>query len=59
MTGGLSVTSIAAEIELHGATQFNDTHAFNKALLKFEEDTKACYEKPIKFVLHRNSELGP
>lgn len=48
----------AQEIELHGAVQFNDNHAFNKALLKFEEVTAACYQKPIKFVLHRNSELG-
>jgi TRAP-type C4-dicarboxylate transport system substrate-binding protein len=58
LTGGLSVASQAADIELHGASQFNDTHAFNKALLKFEAETKACYNKPIKFVLHRNSELG-
>lgn len=48
----------AQEIELHGATQFNDNHAFNKALLKFQDETAACYKKPIKFVLHRNSELG-
>jgi len=48
----------AQEVELHGAVQFNDDHAFNKALLKFEELTAACYDKPIKFVLHRNSELG-
>jgi len=48
----------AQEIELHGAVQFDDNHAFNKALLKFEELTAACYAKPIKFVLHRNSELG-
>ena len=48
----------AQEIELHGAVQFDDNHAFNKALLKFEELTTACYKKPIKFVLHRNSELG-
>ncbi|MCB1813206.1 MAG: TRAP transporter substrate-binding protein DctP, partial [Candidatus Competibacteraceae bacterium] len=40
------------------AVQFDDNHAFNKALLKFEELTKACYGKPIEFVLHRNSELG-
>ncbi len=48
----------AEEIELHGAVQFDDNHAFNKALLKFQELTAACYQKPIKFVLHRNSELG-
>jgi tripartite ATP-independent transporter DctP family solute receptor len=38
--------------------QFADDHAFNKALLKFEELTKKYYGKPINFVLHRNSELG-
>ena len=45
-------------ITLHGAVQFNDDHAFNKALLKFEELVKQYYGKPINFVLHRNSELG-
>jgi len=47
-----------AQVTLHGAVQFNDDHAFNKALLKFEELTKKYYGKPINFVLHRNSELG-
>lgn len=45
-------------ITLHGAVQFNDDHAFNKSLLKFEELVKQYYGKPITFVLHRNSELG-
>src|SRR4051795_2189889 len=45
-------------ITLHGATQFNDDHAFNRTLLKFEELVKKYYGKPINFVLHRNSELG-
>jgi tripartite ATP-independent transporter DctP family solute receptor len=45
-------------ITLHGASQFNDDHAFNKAMLKFEELVKQYYGKPISFVLHRNSELG-
>ena len=43
---------------LHGAVQFNDDHAFNKALLRFEALVKQYYGKPINFVLHRNSELG-
>ncbi len=47
-----------APITLHGAVQFNDDHAFNKSLLKFEELVKKYYGKPINFVLHRNSELG-
>jgi TRAP-type C4-dicarboxylate transport system substrate-binding protein len=45
-------------ITLHGAVQFNDDHALNKTLLKFEELVKQYYGKPINFVLHRNSELG-
>ena len=48
----------AADITLHGASQFDDNHAYNKTLLKFEELTKDCYGKPVEFVLHRNSELG-
>ena len=45
-------------ITLNGAVQFNDDHAFNKALLRFEELVKKYYGKPINFVLHRNSSLG-
>ena len=48
----------AETIILHGAVQFNDEHAFNKTLLKFEELVKKYYGKPVDFVLHRNSELG-
>ena len=47
-----------APVTLHGAVQFNDDHAFNRSLLKFEELVKKYYGKPINFVLHRNSELG-
>jgi len=45
-------------ITLHGASQFNDDHAFTKAMVKFEELVKKYYGKPINFVLHKNSELG-
>jgi tripartite ATP-independent transporter DctP family solute receptor len=45
-------------ITLNGASQFNDDHAFNKTMLKFEELVKKYYGKPINFVLHRNSSLG-
>jgi tripartite ATP-independent transporter DctP family solute receptor len=58
---GLCATGLVqaqAPITLHGAVQFNDDHAFNKSLLKFEELVKKYYGKPINFVLHRNSELG-
>ncbi len=67
---GLGATALAAGIgmpriskaqevvTLNGAVQFNDDHAFNRALLKFEELVKQYYGKPINFVLHRNSSLG-
>ncbi len=48
----------AETITLHGAVQFNDEHAYNKMLLKFEQLVRKYYGKPINFVLHRNSELG-
>jgi tripartite ATP-independent transporter DctP family solute receptor len=47
-----------APITLHGAVQFNDGHAFTRALEKFQELTVKYYGKPINFVLHKNSELG-
>ena len=53
-----SLGALAQTITLHGAVQFNDDHAFNKALLKFEELVKKYYGKTVEFVLHRNSELG-
>ncbi|MBK9116794.1 MAG: TRAP transporter substrate-binding protein [Betaproteobacteria bacterium] len=63
---GLAVAGLAlsggalaqAPITLHGASQFNDDHAFTKALVKFQELTQKYYGKPINFVLHKNSELG-
>jgi tripartite ATP-independent transporter DctP family solute receptor len=42
----------------HGASQFNDDHAFTKAMVKFEELVKKYSGKPVAFVLHKNSELG-
>lgn len=54
----LGACSSSKEITLHGAVQFGDDHAFNKTLLKFEELVRQYYGKPVKFVLHRNSELG-
>lgn len=54
----MSTTAAAQTLTLHGAVQFNDEHAYNKTLLKFEELTRKYYGKPINFVLHRNSELG-
>jgi TRAP-type transport system periplasmic protein len=54
----LAPVSAQAPITLVGAVQFNDDHAFNKTLLKFEELVKRYYGKPVSFKLHRNSELG-
>ncbi len=48
----------AAQLTLHGASQFNDDHAFTKAMVRFEELVKKYYGKPVSFVLHKNSELG-
>jgi TRAP-type transport system periplasmic protein len=48
----------AQTITLNGAVQFNDEHAFTKALVRFEELVKKYYGKPINFVLHKNSSLG-
>jgi tripartite ATP-independent transporter DctP family solute receptor len=57
---GLFAGPAAAQqvITLNGAVQFNDDHAFTKALAKFEELVKKYYGKPINFVLHKNSSLG-
>ena len=56
--GLTSVATAQGAITLHGAVQFADDHAFNRALVRFEELVKKYYGKPINFVLHKNSELG-
>jgi tripartite ATP-independent transporter DctP family solute receptor len=48
----------AQTISLNGASQFNDDHAFTKAMVRFEELVKKYYGKPITFTLHKNSALG-
>lgn len=55
---GSSGAGAQQAIELHGASQFNDDHAFTKSLAKFGELLQACYGKPLNIVLHKNSELG-
>ena len=42
-------TAHAQAITLHGAVQFNDDHAFNRALLKFEELVKKYNLQPNQF----------
>jgi tripartite ATP-independent transporter DctP family solute receptor len=51
-------TAHAQAITLHGAVQFNDDHAFTKALVRFQELVDKYSGKPSKWVLHKNSELG-
>ena len=58
IAAALSLPASAQTITLHGASQFNDDHAFTKAMVKFEELVKKYYGKPVNFVLHKNSELG-
>jgi TRAP-type C4-dicarboxylate transport system substrate-binding protein len=55
---GAQAANAQDAIELHGASQFSDDHAFTKALTKFGELVTECYGKPINFVLHKNRELG-
>jgi tripartite ATP-independent transporter DctP family solute receptor len=50
--------SAQAALTLNGAVQFNDDHAFTKALVRFEELVNKYYGKPVSFVLHKNSSLG-
>jgi tripartite ATP-independent transporter DctP family solute receptor len=54
----VALPAAAQTLTLHGASQFNDDHAFTKAMVKFDELVKKYYGKPINFVLHKNSELG-
>ncbi len=53
-----AIVRAQAPITLNGASQFNDDHAFTKALARFGEIVKKEYGKPIEFVLHKNSSLG-
>ena len=53
-----AAAAFAQALTLHGASQFNDDHAFTKAMVRFEELVKKYSGKPINFVLHKNSELG-
>ncbi len=48
----------AHAVTLIGAVQFDENHAFTKALRKFEEEAAACSGGSLEFDLHLNSELG-
>lgn len=53
-----AVMPASAETTLVGAVQFDDNHAFTKALRKFAEEAESCSGGSLKFDLHLNSELG-
>ena len=52
--------SVAADFTFHGASQFDENHAFTRLMRKFEQLVKLYYtgDKTIEFVMHLNSELG-
>ena len=52
--------SPAADYTFHGASQFDENHAFTRLMRKFEQLVKLYYtgDKSIEFVMHLNSELG-
>ena len=61
LAAALFIPAAQAEtITLHGASQFNESHAFTRLMRKFESLTKLYYTGPhkIEFVMHLNSELG-
>jgi len=54
-----TVLRAQAAITLNGASQFNDDHAFTRALTRFGELVNKYYGKqPVNFVIHKNSSLG-
>src|SRR5262244_3500477 len=53
-----SAAAGAQGLTLHGASQFNDDHAFTKALVRFQELVDKYSGKKTTWVLHKNSELG-
>lgn len=52
--------SLAADYTFHGASQFDEKHAFTRLMRKFEQLVQLYYtgDKSIEFVMHPNSELG-
>ena len=59
--GAMLVSTAQAEkITLHGASQFDESHAFTRLMRKFEELTRLYYagDAELEFVMHLNSELG-
>jgi TRAP-type C4-dicarboxylate transport system substrate-binding protein len=54
----ISGASGAQATELVGAVQFDENHAFTKALREFERVASECSGGSLTFDLHKNSELG-
>ncbi|MDH5556158.1 MAG: TRAP transporter substrate-binding protein [Alphaproteobacteria bacterium] len=56
----LASAAQADKIVLHGASQFDENHAFTRLMRKFEQLTRLYYsgEHELEFVMHLNSELG-
>jgi tripartite ATP-independent transporter DctP family solute receptor len=58
IASAFSVQAGAQSLTMHGASQFNDDHAFTKALVRFQELVDKYSGKKTTWVLHKNSELG-
>lgn len=60
LASGIVSTAHADKITLHGASQFDESHAFTRLMRKFEELTRLYYdgEHVLECVMHLNSELG-
>jgi len=58
VASAFSLQTGAQGLTLHGASQFNDDHAFTKALVRFQELVDKYSGKKTTWVLHKNSELG-
>jgi TRAP-type C4-dicarboxylate transport system substrate-binding protein len=57
---GTGASAAAEKIVLHGASQFDENHAFTRLMRKFEQLVNIYYngDAEIEFVMHPNSELG-
>ena len=57
---GTSGVAAQGKITLHGASQFDENHAFTRLMRKFEQLVQIYYtgDQEIEFVMHPNSELG-
>jgi TRAP-type transport system periplasmic protein len=58
VASAVSVQAGAQGLTMHGASQFNDDHAFTKALVRFQELVDKYSGTKTTWVLHKNSELG-